>query len=134
MARRRSFVVNTASYERVSFSLSVAASLASLGDDVSMLFGFGGVLRLRRGWEDRVGPETGEWVRGDAERWLSGGNRAARITDLLRLARELGVKIYACPTAMAFHGISREDLTDAVDGVMGMTEFLSREDADVIYV
>ncbi len=46
------------------------------------------------------------------------------ITEKLVTARELGLKLYACNTAMATLGISREDLVAEVDDIMGLTAFV----------
>lgn len=133
--RRKAFIINTASYERVSFALNMAATSASLGDEVYVFFGYGGVLRLRKGHEDDIGEETAEYVRKDL---LEGQKKGGllKISETIGLLRSLGGKIYVCPTAMALHKLTRSDLIDDVDEICGVATFLvqNAKDATIIYV
>jgi peroxiredoxin family protein len=128
-------VINTASYERTSFGISLAAAAAALGRKVYVLFGYGGLVRLRKGFEDEIGVETEGWIRGQIKIGLQKGG-VVKISESLGLLRKFGGKVYACPTAMALHNLTRKDLTDELDEVRGVVEFL-REDArgaTIIYV
>lgn len=130
MAQKREKIamfINTASYDRVSFALGVASGAAALGKEVYVLFGYGGLVRLRKGFTDEVGEETNSWIK---ERITSGLQKGGvtRISESLEILRKLGGKVYACPAAMALHNLSREDLIDDLDEVRGIVEFI-REDA-----
>lgn len=133
--RKKAFIINTASYERVSFALSMAATSAALGDEVHVFFSYGGILRLRKGHEDEIGEETAEYVRKDL---LEGQRKGGllKISETIRLLRSLGGKIYACPTAMALHNLTRSDLIDDIDEICGVATFLAQnaKDAIIIYV
>jgi len=61
--RKKALIINTASYERVAFALSLASAFAALGEKVSVLFSYGGVLKLRKGHEDEIGEETNGWMK-----------------------------------------------------------------------
>jgi len=50
--KKVALIINTDSYERVSFALALATSYLSLGFEVSIFFTYKGVLRLRKGYED----------------------------------------------------------------------------------
>ena len=132
------FVIATPSYHRVMHCLLTALSALTLGVKVKLFFTYGGILRLRRGMTDEVWEETEEWIRG---RLREGVRRESvnRISDLLEDLYSLGAEIYACPSAMAFHNISREELVDCITGVRGITPLISSaisggEDFTIVYV
>jgi peroxiredoxin family protein len=117
-ARKVGIIINTFSYERVSNALSLATVYATLGYSVIVFFWYEGVLRLRRGLED--------------EGWRE---KLPRISDQLRILRSYGGRVYVCPAAMAYHNLTIEDLTNEIDGVRGLVEFLvDVKDGTVIYV
>ena len=129
------FVINTASYERVSFALGLAAAAAATGKDVRVLFGHSGVMRLREGCVDQLGEETESWVRGQVK-WGIGTGRLALITELLDALTKLGSKVYACPTALELHQIKPEQLVKEVDEVRSLVTFVNDDmkDASTLYV
>lgn len=126
-------VINTASYERVSFGLGIASAAAALGKDVHVLFGYGGLVRLRKGFEDEVGEETEGWLREQIKAGIKKGN--TRISESLKILHTLKGKVYACPAAMALHNLTKEDLIDEAE-VRGVVEFLREDarDAAIIYI
>lgn len=127
--------INTASYDRVSFALGLASAAAALGSEVYILFGYGGLVRLRKGFVDKVEDETDSWIKEQIKSGLQRGG-VTKISESLEILRRLGGKVYACPAAMALHNLSREDLIDELDEVRGIVEFI-REDArgaTMIYV
>ena len=128
-------IVNTASYERVAFALNMALAAAALGRDVYVLFGYSGVIRLKRSFTDRVGEETNGWIEEQIKSAVDKGG-VHRISQLLTDLRKLGGKVYACPAAMALHNLIREDLINEVDEVRGTVEFLMQDakEASIIYV
>lgn len=127
-------IVNTASYDRVSYALSLAAAAAALGEKVCMFFAHGGIVRLRRGFEDNVGEETDRWMRDIVRQGLE-KRSIPRISEQLRIFRKLGGKIYACPAAMALHSLTREDLIEELDGIYGLTTLLGNaKGANIIYI
>ena len=53
--------------------------------------------------------------------------------DVRRLAKELGVKLFACSTSMSLMGIGKEDMIDGVE-VLGASGFLNiAADTDMQY-
>lgn len=133
--RKKAIVINTASYERVAFALNLATASSALGEKVYVLFGYGGILRLRKGCEDDIGEETNAWIRKEIFKEKE-KNGLPKISEHLKLLRSLGGKIYACPAAMALHNLTKGELTDYVDDVRGLASFLTEEakDAMLIYV
>lgn len=134
-ARTLKMIINTASYERVAYALSLAVTHSALGGRAHVLFGYGGVLRLKKGASaDEVGEETDGLIRREIGRLKKGA--MPKISELIRQLHELGGKIYACPAAMALHNLTRDDLIGDVDMVCGLATFLTLgdEDAMIIYV
>lgn len=130
------FIVNTASFDRVAFALNVANAAAAEGQEVELLFGYGGLLRLKKGATDQVGEETAPWVRDTARNGLAQG-RVAPISELLESLLEMGGKLYACPAAMAFHNVARNELVEDAQQVCGLAEFLGQnagKGATILYV
>jgi peroxiredoxin family protein len=44
--------------------------------------------------------------------------------------KRFGGKIYACPAAMAFHSVTKDELIDEVDKVCGIATFLEESAGD----
>lgn len=129
-------IINTASYERVAFALSIATAAAALGRPVRVLFGHGGLLRLKRGATDQVGTETAAWLRRAVKMGLEKSSLSL-ISESLETLRKLGGEIYACPAAMAFHNLLRDELVDQVSEVRSVTEFIRQETnagAHILYI
>lgn len=58
------------------------------------------------------------------------------IYEMIRMAKEGGVKFYACTPTMGMVGLKREDLIPEVDGLLGATAFLEMagEQAIVLFI
>ncbi|MBI4464437.1 MAG: DsrE/DsrF/DrsH-like family protein [Acidobacteria bacterium] len=129
-------IVNTAAFDRVAFALNVANTAAAMGQETVLLFGYGALVRLKKGSADEVGEETPGWIREQVKAGLQKGNLVP-ISQLLDSLMMMGGKIYACPTAMALHNLTKAELIEGVTQVCGLAEFLgrdARESMTVLYV
>lgn len=128
------FVINTASYERVAFALGMATGAATI-KDVRIIFGNGGVIRLKKGSLDTVGVETESWLRGRVKLAVKAGSLPP-ISELLENLNKFGAKIYACPAAMELHNLIVTDLVKEVDEVRSVVRFMLEDtkDASIVYV
>lgn len=117
-------IVNSASYDRVSYALSIANVSAADLKDVYVFFTYGAILRLLEDKADEIGEETEAWLRGPIREGLEKGT-IPRVSEMLSFAKGFGVKLYACSAAVAFHKIPREELT-MVDEIMGISAFLEK--------
>ncbi len=88
-----------------------------------MLLTFEGLRRFTKGHLVEMGEETSPNVRTNIERGLESGGIQSLETQLAD-AKKLGLRIYACPNAMAALNIALSDLLDKVDNVMGLAAFL----------
>jgi peroxiredoxin family protein len=116
-------VVNSGSYDRVSYALSIAKVALALGMDVHAIFTYGGLTRLIRGRTDELGAVPNETVRSR----LAAGIAKGTVTNLsadLKEAKKLGFRIYACVSAMGILNVTQDELIPEVDQVMGLAAFL----------
>ena len=127
-------IVNSASYDKVSYALSIANVSAAHLKDVYVFFTYGAVLRLLKDRADEIGEETDAWLREPVRKGLEKGTMP-RISEMLSFSKGFGVKIYACSGAVAFHNIAKEAMP-LVDEVMGISEFLEKVEGAsmVLYV
>jgi len=84
---------------------------------------FEGLRRFTKGRLADLGEETSARVKSNIERGLESGGIAPLETQLAD-AKKLGLKIYACPNAMAALNITLSDLREEIDSVMGVAAFL----------
>ena len=116
-------ILHSGAYDRASYALTIATVALASGMDLHMLLTFEGLRRFTKGHLTDLGEETSPDVRANIERGLeSGGIQSLEIQ--LADARKLGLKLYACPNAMAALNIGLNELLDEVDSVMGLTAFL----------
>ncbi len=125
-------IISSEKLDKIYPGVILATTAASMGWEAEVFFTFWGLLALKKGYEpaevshdySKYGEAVAEAVRsGQIPEWKS----------LVRKGKESGkLKIYACSTTMGLLKISREDLEDFVDGVLGAASFLTRaKDADI---
>lgn len=116
-------VIDTSFYSRIHFALGIASSYSALGYHVRIMFGYEGIKRLRKGFIDHI--EEGAEI---------GFQKLTKISEILDGIRKLGGKIYACPTAMALQNLTRDELIEEIDNVMGIVEFTMQAEDKIIYI
>jgi peroxiredoxin family protein len=127
-------IINSPSFDRVSYALSIAAVSAAQMKEVYVLFTYGALCRLVKNQTDVVGDETDEWIRGDIKTGLT-TNSIHKISEMILHLKGFGGKIYACAAAMKFHQLNTDDLIDAVDDITGIASFLENTDgATMLYI
>jgi peroxiredoxin family protein len=116
-------ILHSGSYDRVTNALSLAIVCLSMGMEAHILLTYQGLKRFAKGHledPDGTDPDMLAMMKRD----IASG-RFHSIEDKLDAARELGLKVYACTTAMATLGLSKEDMVDEVDQIMGLTTFMN---------
>ena len=116
-------VVNSGDYDRVSYALAMAKVACALGMEVHILFTYGGLNRLIKGRVDKLGSIADASIRERLEHGLAEGTVGKLSVDISE-AKKLGLKIYACVTAMGILKVKEDELIGEVDQVMGLTSFL----------
>ena len=121
-AEQITIILHSGSYDRATNALSLAIIGLTMGMEVNMLLTYEGLKRFVRGHlEDAGGADTE--LQAMMQRGIDSGILHC-IGDKLALAHELGLRLYACTTAMVTMGIAREELVDEVDEVMGLATFI----------
>lgn len=128
-------IINSASYDRVVYALSIAATSTLFGNEVHVLFTYGAVRRLVKGKADQIGEETDSWVRDDIKTGLE-KDAIPQISETLTTLSRFGGKVYACVGAMALHNIVKDDLADEVNEVTSISAFLEKTNgaSTVLYI
>ena len=120
---RVTIILHSGAYDRASYALTLALVALASGMEVDMLLTFEGLRRFTKGHLADIGEETSLSVRVNIELGLeSGGIQPLEVQ--LADARKLGLKLYACPNAMAALNIGLSDLLDEIDSIMGVAAFL----------
>lgn len=112
------------SFGRVSYALSIAMVASAGGMDVHILFAHGALKRLIKDHAEDMGDETDREIKEGIERGLAKGSIQS-ISQQLKDAKKVGLKVYACVNAMAILNVSRDELIGEVDKTMGLSTFLS---------
>ncbi|NIN51919.1 MAG: hypothetical protein GTN80_06345 [Nitrososphaeria archaeon] len=119
---RVAIIINSTSYDRVDYALTIASTSAALGKEVHVLFTYGAIHRLLKGKADEIGEETNPWIRETFTKQLEKG--FPKISEKLINLKKFDGKIYACVAAMALHNIIKDELVDEVNNVTGIAAFL----------
>ncbi len=120
---RVTIILHSGSYDRASYALTIALVALASGMEVHMLLTFEGLRRFTKEHLADIGEETSPNLRTNIERGLESGGIQS-LENQLAEARKLGLKLYACPNAMAALSITLSELLDEVDTVMGLAAFL----------
>lgn len=120
---RVAIILDSGSYERVGYALSIASVALALGCEVHIFVTHGALPRFTRGRLNTLGEETPAELRQRLERGLASGGIPS-LDQSLAGAKKLGLKLYACANAMGNLNISRDELIEEVDESMGLATFL----------
>lgn len=105
-------------------ALILATTAVAQGKEAHIYFTFGGMKLLTKGLAETVSPSVDLGLsREDLEKLLAKGGMP-KLVDMLKTAKQMGVKIHACSPTMNLFGLKQEDLVDVVDDVMGASSFL----------
>ncbi|MDO8472717.1 MAG: hypothetical protein Q7T05_02750, partial [Dehalococcoidia bacterium] len=100
-------ILHSGAYDRAGYALSMAIAGLALGWKVDLLLTYGGLRRFTRGHLGEIGEDTPSTERRPIEHGLSTGG-VRRVEDYLADAKKLGLRLHACPSAMANLNISRD--------------------------
>lgn len=119
---RVAIILHSGAYDRVSYALSIALAALASGMEVYLLLTYEGLKRFSKGHLTEIGDETPLNMHPIVRQGLEIGS-IQPLDEQLADARQLGLKVYACPNAMATFKIPKRDLIE-VDDVMGLVTFL----------
>ncbi|MEM0444228.1 MAG: DsrE/DsrF/DrsH-like family protein [Candidatus Caldarchaeum sp.] len=105
-------------------ALILATTAVAQGKEAAVYFTFGGMKLLTKQLAQTINPSVDLGVsREQLEQLLSKGGMPS-LLDMLKMAKQNGVKIYACSPTMSLFGLRKEDLVDVVDDIIGASTFL----------
>jgi peroxiredoxin family protein len=148
--RRLALVASKGTLDAAYPPLILAATAAGLGWEAGIFFTFYGLDIIHRKKHQRLKvsplanpampvsmppllaalPGMEAVATGMMRRWMK-AQRMPEVAEFLQMARDSGVKLFACSTTMGVMGVAREDLIEGVE-IAGATAFLDfAADADV---
>jgi len=105
-------------------ALILATTAVAQGKEAHVYFTFGGMKLLTKQMAETIKPSIDLGLsKEEMERLLSKGGMPS-LLDMLKMAKESGVRIYACSPTMNLFGLKQEDLVDVVDDIIGASTFL----------
>ena len=125
-------IIISGEYQRVSYAISIAKVAAALDMEVHMLFTYKGLERLIKGRSDELGNVTDanflKKIKDALEK-----DKISKLSEDLVDANKIGVRIYACVTAMSIMNVKDEELIKEVNQVMGLSQFLELSRGSITY-
>jgi len=140
-----SIVMFSGDMDKVFAGFSIATSAAAMGMETTIFFTFWGLKAIQkdtptgkgffgrmlgimnRGGIDRIGPSRFNF--GGLGRWMfkkmMKDQNVALLPELLQTAIDLDIKLLACLMSMDVMEISRDNLIDEVDDVVGAATFVA---------
>ncbi|MDA8072027.1 MAG: DsrE/DsrF/DrsH-like family protein [Actinomycetota bacterium] len=144
--KRMSMVCWSSDLDRVWPQLILATTAAASGLEVNLFFTFWGLRVLQRNDKRVTGTnwkQMGESImdRGGTDhlklsklhmggagtamiRSLANEYKVASPTELIEMAKDLGVKFYPCQMTMELYGLSKDDFIDGLEAPLGAASFI----------
>ncbi len=120
---RITILLHSGSYDKVTNAMSLAIVGLSMGMEVYVMLTYEALRRFARGClesRSETDPELMDMMQHGVD-----SGKFHSIEEKLDAAKDLGLKIFACTTAMSTIGLAKDDLVAQVDGIMGLTTFVS---------
>jgi peroxiredoxin family protein len=139
--KKLSIIVFSGDMDKLMSAYIIATGAAASDMDVTMFFTFWGFRALKKngksgaksifgkmmGWMERGGlarANPSKYSMGGMGRWMfkkmMGAKRVPPLEEFRKMAIDLGVKFYACEMSMDVMEISRENLIDEVEDIVGV--------------
>ncbi|RME62725.1 MAG: sulfur reduction protein DsrE [Nitrospirae bacterium] len=113
MAKKMAIVASKATLDMAYAPLVIAATASTLDADVRIFFAFGGLNILHKEYNKQIPPPPGMEQLPELAKQANWGD----INEMLQMAKDAGVKLYACSATMQMLGYKKEDLIDGVEVV-----------------
>lgn len=136
-SRQKSFsiIFHSGSFDRVYHGFSIALACGAMGRDVRLFFTYWALGYIVKGKTDKIGMAGEEELHKEIVGRNMNAGHIQKISEQIRQANALGVKMYACTNSMGLLNIARDELVTEVDKSMGLTTFLSESgDAQMLFI
>jgi peroxiredoxin family protein len=120
--KKFAIVVSEGTFDKAMMSMMMGNTAASMGIETHIFFTFFGLNLLKKGAKPKM-PGIYRFFTGMMIKKMKGIGLEG-FKEQLDMAKDLGVKLYACSTSMEIMGIKKEDLIDDVT-VLGAAAFLN---------
>jgi len=104
--------------------LILATTAASQGKTVDLYFTFGGMKLLIKGMDETIKPSIDLGLSQEEMSNLLKKGGMPSLKEMLKMAKEMGVKIHACSPTMNLFGLTEKDLSEVCDDIIGAATFL----------
>jgi peroxiredoxin family protein len=139
MIHKLVMIVSRGSLDTAYPPLILASTAVTLGMEAHLFFTFWGMLMIRKDVYDKLSLSTdGEKASGmNAEamaKAMSGINMPS-LPEMIKMAKEAGVKFHACSNSVEMMRLKKEDLIPEVDDIVGAATVLTmaKDDAILLY-
>ncbi|MEM4287792.1 MAG: DsrE/DsrF/DrsH-like family protein [Candidatus Caldarchaeum sp.] len=105
-------------------ALILATTAVAQGKEAHIYFTFGGMKLLTKQMAETIAPSVDLGMSKEMLDQLLAKGGMPKLVDMLKMAKQSGVKIHACSPTMNLFGLKQEDLVDVCDDVIGASTFL----------
>lgn len=105
-------------------ALILATTAVAQSMPVDIYFTFGGMKLVTKGQADNIKPSADLGISPEHLKDLLSKGGMPSLTDMLKMAKEAGVHIHACSPTMSLYGMTKEQISEVCDDVIGAATFL----------
>ena len=128
--KRLAIIFHSGSFDRIYNGLSIALTALSIGRNVKLLFTYWSLEYVRRDNSSILNLYMeDEKYKNIIKKNIEKGH-IEPIPKLFALTKNLGGKIYVCVSSLALLNITRDELIDEVDEIIGIPKFLMDTEED----
>ncbi len=134
MANKLSIILFSGTTDKLMAAGVLSQAAAALGNDVKIFATFWGVLSLTKGEKKMLLPKEFEHMKPKLMESMKAHNVPSWY-DMIKEAKALGAKVYACSLICDLFGIGKDQLDPIVDDIIGAAAFITEsEGAQLLFI
>jgi peroxiredoxin family protein len=134
MANKFSIIIFSGTTDKLMAAGVLSQAATALGDEVKVFVTFWGLQSFTKGEKKMLLPKEFEHM-GPMFMQSMKAHNVPSWYDMLKEAKELGAKVYACSMTCDLFGITREYLDPIVDDIVGAATFITEsEGGQVLFI
>jgi peroxiredoxin family protein len=122
MAKTVAIIVTGDTLERVYSAMIFGMTAASMNMKTHIFFSFFGINAIKKNADLKMGSDYKSYEKMLPQRFKE--MNIPPVQEMIKQAKSMGAKIYACKTTMAAFGLKMSDFIEVVDKEVGAAEFL----------